>query len=484
MSSQKNPSEKAKTRMKTATAPSTAAAKMSTETATVPKLASHTQEILDSENDQDVTLGMILKKLEKLEKLEALEAKLETLTQTTETFLQSTGSMVKKTAEEVTVLAGRVDRSDRQQKATDRALAIMDNKLSRSEETNRRLMLQMNEMENRARETSLKIEGKREQEGEDLYEFVAELAHRITPHGLDQSAIVSARRLGKYRNPQAAVGQKNVPKPRSILVTFKTVQDRNKLYYARTKLRNSEQHKAIYLNDDATLMTKKMREDFRSVAALARRNDKEVRIHDDGIILDGKKYKHGDADQLPSDYTVQKAKTVKIGEGLYFQSEHSFLSNFYPSPINLDNKYYPTAEHRLQAVKCEMAKDSDRHERILTAHTPQEAKRIGDQVNESPEWRQAREIVLAELMDEKFDQNDDLAGKLISTGKLTLHEVTANSFYGIGAALHSREMRNNQFTGMNKLGHALMEKRDKMTASRDIVVKINAPVDSQTADSD
>ena len=475
MASQRQQSEKSKTRAKTTTAPSPTVSKMNSEAATL-KITTLPDENQDNDSDLDPTLIMILRKLEKLEKLEALEAKLETLTQTTESFLQSTNVTVKETADKVAVLADRADRTDRQQRVSDRALAIMDHKLSRSEETNRRLMLQMNEMENKSRESNLKIEGRREQEGEDLFEFVTDLAHRITPHGIDQTAIVGARRLGKYRNPQVAAGLKNAPKPRSILVTFKTVQDRNKLYFARTKLRNSEQFKSIYLNDDATLMTKKMREDFRSVAALARRDEQEVRIHDDGIVLNGKKYKHGDADQLPLDYTVQKAKTVKIGEGLYFQSEHSFLSNFHPSPISCDSKYYPTAEHRLQAVKCEMARDSDRHERILAAHTPQEAKRIGDQVTESPEWRQAREIVLAELMDMKFDQNEDLTEKLVNTGTLTLHEATSNPFYGIGAALHSREMRNNQFTGMNKLGHALMEKRDK------IKVTVNKPAKHVTVD--
>lgn len=117
-----------------------------------------------------------------------------------------------------------------------------------------------------------------------------------------------------------------------------------------------------------------------------------------------------------------------------------------------------------------MAGDLERHCAIVNARTPLEAKRIGDQIQETPEWRQAREDTLRAIIDMKFDQNPQLAIRLIKTRDLTLHEATNNSFYGIGAALNSREMRNKQFTGQNKLGAALEDKRTRLIAERDDAV--------------
>lgn len=445
-SSQKQIAEKVKTRGKfpTATSP------------LPPRSITH-----DCGNDANgPTLSMIMKRLDKLD---SLEDKIVKLTSTTEAFKQSTEGFIQKTTSDLAALTERMDRADRQQQTYQRTLAIMDYKLAKSDENNRRLQMRMNELENKAKECNLKIEGKVEQENEQLERYILELANYLTHGKTDRTAIVAARRLGKQSNGQPRTDLRAL-RPRPILITFRTVQERNQVYYARTRLRNSEQYRQIYLNDDATQMTRTFREDYRSVAALVRRNDKEVRLHDNGIVIEGRKYKHGEANQLPAEFMLEKAKTVKIGEGLYFQSEKSFLSNFHPAPIIDEGYFYPTAEHMFQAKKCEMVNDLVGLSRIKSAHTPLEAKRIGDQIQETSRWTEARESTLKQVLDLKFDQNMDLAKKLIHTGKLTLHEATPNAYYGIGAALHSRELRNCQYTGLNKLGYALMDKRSRLIA--------------------
>ena len=42
----------------------------------------------------------------------------------------------------------------------------------------------------------------------------------------------------------------------------------------------------------------------------------------------------------------QKMKTIDK-----FKNEHEFLSNFYPSPITIEDITYPTVEHAFQAAK-------------------------------------------------------------------------------------------------------------------------------------
>ena len=71
---------------------------------------------------------------------------------------------------------------------------------------------------------------------------------------------------------------------------------------------------------------------------------------------------------------------------------------------------------------------------------------------------------MTEAIDMKFDQNPELAQFLLDTREFTLHEATPDMYYGIGAMLNSREMRNKQFPGLNKLGLMLEAKRASLRA--------------------
>lgn len=436
-------------------------------------IANPTQKGGPKKDDIATILATIQKRLDKLDvldvmdkRMEQLEQKIDALTKLenrVEKLAASTDEFMQQTVARLEETTGRMDANDRQHESDAREMMIMSHNLGKTESDNKQLRQMVNDMESKSREINLKIEGKSEDETENLRDYVMDMAAHLTPNGLDPAAVAMIRRLGRRPTTQPRLNQRTQPRP--ILITFRSVQDRNLLYYARTKLKDSDRYRMIYLNDDATVMTKRAREDFRSVAALVRADGKEVRIHDDGIVVEGRKYKHAEADLLPANYSMQKAKTVEIDGGLYFQSSNSFLSNFYPAPIIDDKRYYPTAEHKLQAEKCVMANDAAQLKRVMTAKTPLDAKRMGDQIQESQEWRNAREEVLKKIIDLKFDQNRDLALQLIGTQPLTLHEATPNAFYGIGASLHSRELRNRQHTGLNKLGKALEAKRANLIAA-------------------
>ena len=349
----------------------------------------------------------------------------------------------------------------RQHEADRRDYLIAEHNIQLLEVSNKKLMTQLNDQENKIRATNIKIDGKIEIEGENLLDYVKQLFQYVNPDG-DLTAVLTAQRLGKRNlnimteNPQ----RKN--KPRPILVTLRSIQDRNVYYYARSKLMKSDQFRNIYLNDDVTATTHKMRDDFRSVAALARDEGFNVKIHGDGIVLNDRKYKYNEINLLPTNVTIAKAKTVKIGEGVFFHSEHSFLSNFYPSPIVNKDVVYRTAEHCYQAAKCTMLGDHDSAAQIRLAATPIEAKRIADLVAETPQWRQNKLAVMEEVIDQKFRQNPELREQLLETGTCTLHEATTNTYFGIGATLHSRELRDRSYKGLNKLGQALQELREKL----------------------
>lgn len=380
-------------------------------------------------------------------------------------------SMAGETATEVARLSVLLVNSSQEREKDRRSLRIVNHDLKLTRQSNKLLAERVNELENNAKICNIRLDGKEEDETEDLKAYMTDLITFLSPTGVGMSDIGAAYRIGKkltnhtYTNQATSHRNAHIAtRPRSIMIIFKSVLARNAFYFSRAKLNKTERYAGIYLNDDVTQITRKCREEFRSVAVLARSSGAEVRVHSDGIVIDGHKFKH--AATLPEKFSLSKAKTVEMHNELYFHSEHSFLSNFHPSPISDDNTVYPTAEHCFQAAKCRLANDKEKLDQVLNAQTPMEAKRIAEPIPESAEWRHSREAILTGVIDQKFDQNPVLADMLVATGHIKLNEATNNTYYGVGATLHSRALRDRSYRGINKLGQVLAAKRDSIRADR------------------
>ena len=350
-----------------------------------------------------------------------------------------------------------------EQKRNHVRLLIVESDLKMAKIKNAELTQKLIDIENQSKLHNIRLDGKPEQDGEDLNKFVHDLAMSLNPKSQRGPTLTAVYRIGKRPN------QMNVPnggtraaRPRTIMIVFASTSDRNTFYFARMGLKDIQDYRGIYLNDDVSTDTRKAREDFRSVASLARSEGVTVRVHDDGLILNGTKYKLNEPHSLPARFSLAKAKTVKINEKIYFHSVHSFLSNFYMVPIIDKGTIYTSAEQRYQAEKCEIIGDLLSRDKVLMSLTPLDAKRVGDTVVETAEWRQVKEEVMTKVVDLKFDQNQDLAKLLMGTGKTTLNEATNNKFFGIGATLHSRLIRDESYQGLNKLGLILMNKRQQL----------------------
>ena len=416
----------------------------------------HKSPLKNNEAIEESALFQILARFDKMEK-------------SMNTNIGEVRNSIKETASEVARLSGLLNESCMEREADKRTLQICKHDLMRTQEANHQLAERINDLENRSKIYNLRVDGKIEDESENLMAYMTGLIEYLGVEGVIGTDIEAISRIGRKasgrHDPQHGARQKHLQvKPRTIMVTFHSVHARNAVFYARTKLNKSDRFLGIYLNDDVTLGTRKKRDEFRSVATLARTMGSDVRVHGDGIIIDGQKFRHNDI--LPEKYSLAKSKTVEILGELYFHSEHSFLSNFYPSPINDENEIYQTAEHFLQATKCRMAKDTTRLNQVMTAQTPLDAKRIADQILETAEWRHGREALLTSVINKKFDQNPHLADMLVATGNLKLNEATNNSYYGIGATLHSKALRDRAYSGLNKLGQVLVSKRNSLREAK------------------
>ena len=119
----------------------------------------------------------------------------------------------------------------------------------------------------------------------------------------------------------------------------------------------------------------------------------------------------------------------------YYKLDNSYkpLTNYFPAPIELDGKVWPTVEHYFNAMK--FPGDSVYQEAIRTASTPEAAKRLGMTKDRPvrPDWELYRDSVMKNAVRAKFEQNPPLKELLLGTGNRTLIDVNPIDLYwGVG----------------------------------------------------
>jgi ribA/ribD-fused uncharacterized protein len=130
-----------------------------------------------------------------------------------------------------------------------------------------------------------------------------------------------------------------------------------------------------------------------------------------------------------------------------FNGEHAFLSNFHPSVIVVDLHAFPTVEHAYQAFKT---LDPAQFTAIRDAHTPGQAKRLGQKVTKRPDWEHVKLRIMMAMLALKFAPGTGLAAQLLATGDAVLVEgnTWGDRFWGVCRG-----------EGENHLGRLLMIRR-------------------------
>lgn len=137
-----------------------------------------------------------------------------------------------------------------------------------------------------------------------------------------------------------------------------------------------------------------------------------------------------------------------------FEGEYAFLSNFYFSPMIIDNVVYTTNEHFFQAMKSLNPKE---RQAITLAPTPGKAKRLGRKVSLRKDWEDIKEEVMLIGLRHKFS-NPELRRKLLATGNQYLEEGNhwCDNFWGVC------DCGTCGGQGKNRLGKLLMQVREEL----------------------
>lgn len=144
----------------------------------------------------------------------------------------------------------------------------------------------------------------------------------------------------------------------------------------------------------------------------------------------------------------------------------SCLSQWWPARFEADGQEFASAEHYMMWRKALLFGDQRRADAILQARSPAHAKEIGRAVEgfEESTWVANRwEIVVAASV-AKFDSDPGLRSFLLGTSKRVLVEASPKDrIWGIGLTQDSEFAEvPQQWPGLNLLGFALMEARDRL----------------------
>ena len=245
----------------------------------------------------DAKLDLILTRLESLDEVRAALTKQEGRSE----------EIRKDHAEGITRLTKLLEENQAAHRMDRRELRIVRQELTVVKERYKRLETQLNDIVNQQSICNLRLDGKKEDQSENLKRFIVDLSAAMGVNSMTPADIVSVYRMGKQTQTNAR------PRPRTIMVTFINQRARNAFFFARATLKNQECYRGIYVNDDVSPTTRRQRDDYRAVAALARQDGTEVRVHTDGLVLGGKKYLLTEPHTLPDCYSISKAKTIESG---------------------------------------------------------------------------------------------------------------------------------------------------------------------------
>ncbi len=144
----------------------------------------------------------------------------------------------------------------------------------------------------------------------------------------------------------------------------------------------------------------------------------------------------------------------------------SCFSQWYPTPILIDETRYATAEHWMMASKARLFKDDEILAQILESTDPKEAKALGRKVKnfDGVRWMNEARRFVTEGNVAKFGQNSDLKAFLLRTGDAVLVEASPNdSIWGIGLKADDKRAKHpSTWQGQNLLGFALMDVRESL----------------------
>lgn len=168
---------------------------------------------------------------------------------------------------------------------------------------------------------------------------------------------------------------KNHKKNRPIVVKFFCESIRNLVSQIRFNLEDDDETARIYLNDNLPKILNVGRYLMRLVVKTAKEKNIPAKVSGNNLLVNNVTYEYRNMDCLPSGLRPGDIMVKEIGGNIVFNSEHAWISNFYPTPVKIQNVTFGSAEQAFQYIKARRNKAPDLAALILKAKPQNRLKR-------------------------------------------------------------------------------------------------------------
>lgn len=225
--------------------------------------------------------------------------------------------------------------------------------------------------------------------------------------------------------------------PRSIMVHFRSVPDRSRVWQAKKRLQRGDYTK-VWIQED---MPRILKEDLCILIKVAKRAEflnkeeyRSLKVKDFCIHLNGMVYPPSSLESLPIELRPSTICIRKGEELIVFFGRYTPLSNHFCSPFELGGSQYLHVEQYLAVESAKLSGKEDIIDRAKSLANPADAKSILNSLRDDhvQEWEESRATLIINALRCKFTQNQLLGNYLRSTYPLHLGEASKDPVWGIG----------------------------------------------------
>ena len=279
-----------------------------------------------------------------------------------------------------------------------------------------------------------------------------------------QMEIASCHRLGRPPSSSSA-GTQSQNRPRTVIVRFKYYEDRQHVWQAKKTLKDS----GYFINEDFPTEIIERRKTLIPIMQKAKKLGHTSFLVKDKLHIhfsdnDKKVYDVSTLSTLPPTLDPKYVTTQQSDTVFAFFGSLCPLSNFHPSPFNVEGRMFRWVEEYFVHKKAQLANDELAVQKIIQANSPLECKTIGKAIRvDKGKWQQLENDVMKKALQQKFLQNPDLKEYLLQTGDKTIAEASpVDRYWGTGVELRKEETTKGPWPGKNTLGNLLMTLRTEL----------------------